>query len=230
MNTPKPEPMRSGRRRSAFWIAALLLLLPVSCGLLFPVFWNAKLMPRSAVCKAYLKQIGTALQMYAEDYDNRLPSTGGASGSRSASIPYLLDSYLKNGAVWECPTEHQSGVKDHTFYGSTGDTSVSYGYSAYALSPGGRGVLLKQVGRPAETVAFTDSTSSTALPTDLAPTFAGTRPAYRHRLGGLQTSNVVFADGHAKSVERSRLEETSTKEAGRGLNPGIDSFRYWNLK
>jgi prepilin-type processing-associated H-X9-DG protein len=50
-------------------------IIAILAAILFPVFAQARDKARQAACLSNLKQVGTALQMYSQDYDERLPAT-----------------------------------------------------------------------------------------------------------------------------------------------------------
>src|SRR5262245_32435034 len=63
-------------RRNAFTLIELLVVIAIIAllaALLFPVFAQARDKARQAACFSNLKQIGSALEMYVQDYDGRLP-------------------------------------------------------------------------------------------------------------------------------------------------------------
>jgi prepilin-type N-terminal cleavage/methylation domain-containing protein len=68
------------RRRSpdGFTLIELLVviaIIAILAAILFPVFAQARDKARQTGCLSNLKQVGTALQMYVQDYDERLPAT-----------------------------------------------------------------------------------------------------------------------------------------------------------
>src|SRR4051794_17542851 len=63
-------------RQAAFTLIELLVVVAVIAilaALLFPVFTQARDKARQAVCLSNLRQIGSGLAMYIQDYDERLP-------------------------------------------------------------------------------------------------------------------------------------------------------------
>jgi len=61
-----------GGRRSAFTLIELLVVIAILCllaGILFPVFAQAREKARQASCASNLKQIGLAIALYRQDFD-----------------------------------------------------------------------------------------------------------------------------------------------------------------
>jgi prepilin-type N-terminal cleavage/methylation domain-containing protein len=54
-------------------LLVVIAIIAILAAILFPVFARAREKARSAVCQSNLKQIGNALMMYVQDYDERLP-------------------------------------------------------------------------------------------------------------------------------------------------------------
>ncbi|MGV3721653.1 MAG: hypothetical protein ACO1SX_12145 [Actinomycetota bacterium] len=204
----------------------ILLLGWAAVVVLIDAFLDVKKSPREAVCRSNLKQMATALMIYSEDYDRRLPPTGYAVGAEAVALPSLMYPYIKSGDIWACPTAVKDGARDHTFDGTPGDTTVSLGYNGSALAPNRIGVPLDAAKHPEGTVAFVDTSYYLATPASLAPALGGSPPAYRHR----ERANVAWLDGHAKAVSKEVLEATAEVEGDKPLTAGIDRFLRWNLK
>src|SRR5438105_483495 len=89
---------RIGAARNAFTLIELLVviaIIAVLAAILFPVFARAREMARKATCLSNLRQIGLAVQMYAQDYGELLPSSG--SGNDGGDLTDLLLPYIKAG-------------------------------------------------------------------------------------------------------------------------------------
>ena len=66
-------------RRDGFTLIELLVviaIIAILAAILFPVFAQAREKARQVGCLSNMKQLGTAFNMYMQDYDGRLP--GGA--------------------------------------------------------------------------------------------------------------------------------------------------------
>src|SRR3989442_11740956 len=71
------KPAMCRTRKPAFTLIELLVviaIIAIIAALLFPVFAQARDKARQAACFSNLKQIGSGLAMYVQDYDEHLPN------------------------------------------------------------------------------------------------------------------------------------------------------------
>src|SRR3954470_2379983 len=64
------------RRNQGFTLIELLVviaIIAILAAILFPVFAQAREKARQTSCTSNLKQLGTGLMMYAQDYDEMMP-------------------------------------------------------------------------------------------------------------------------------------------------------------
>jgi len=96
-------------RRSGFTLIELLVviaIIAILAAILFPVFAQARESARSISCVSNLKQIGTAVRMYAQDYDEEFPM-GTYPGPRNWEVnldvnPYPPDNQCLDGfGLWQ---------------------------------------------------------------------------------------------------------------------------------
>lgn len=200
--------------RRGFTLIELLVviaIIAVLAAILFPVFAQAREKARQATCQSNLKQIGSAVAMYAQDFDEALPNSG--SGIK-ADVVKLLEPYTKQAfgqGIWKCPS--------HTRFTPQSGWTSSVGYNVeYLLAPGpdyphsgyngfaNSGVALAFLQHPAETLCFMDQTappgnvnlwSYVTRPGDTENTDGFGRPHFRH----LSQANVLFCDAHVKTVQ-----------------------------
>ena len=104
----------AARRTGAFTLIELLVviaILSILSAILFPVLASARAKARQTVCQSNLKQIGSAIAMYTQDYDGCIPPTAifypesstGMTGDWVA-WPTLVNVYLHNQDVFACPS------------------------------------------------------------------------------------------------------------------------------
>jgi prepilin-type N-terminal cleavage/methylation domain-containing protein len=63
-------------RTNGFTLIELLVviaIIAILAAILFPVFAHARAKARQTACLSNMKQLGTGLMMYAQDYDETLP-------------------------------------------------------------------------------------------------------------------------------------------------------------
>src|ERR1700753_2397885 len=85
--------------RSGFTLIELLVviaIIAILAAILFPVFAQAREKARQTTCVSNMKQIGLAVLMYANDYDEQLP-WGYADPIRTTWYD-LVEPYVKVGA------------------------------------------------------------------------------------------------------------------------------------
>jgi prepilin-type N-terminal cleavage/methylation domain-containing protein/prepilin-type processing-associated H-X9-DG protein len=91
----------SPEKNAAFTLIELLVviaIIAILAAILFPVFAQARDKARQTACLSNAKQIGTAIMMYTQDYDEMYPQ------STSGIYFMVTQPYMKNKAVWRCPS------------------------------------------------------------------------------------------------------------------------------
>jgi prepilin-type N-terminal cleavage/methylation domain-containing protein/prepilin-type processing-associated H-X9-DG protein len=176
------------RRRSAFTLIELLVviaIIAILAAILFPVFAQAREKARQSGCLSNLKQIGTGIMMYIQDYDEAYPCNwyGGLWPSTPDGKQYkwmdAIYPYVKNEGVFTCPSDG-SNRRQYIYYrnlpkASTDNwgsylTNVTYwdlGPGTPASSEGNpsarRTTTLASVTKPAETFWAGDGNGSFQL-------------------------------------------------------------------
>ena len=141
-----PRRTRTGRPSpSGFTLIELLVviaIIAILAAILFPVFAQAREKARQASCLSNEKQIGNALMMYTQDFDETLPMGAWASGANQSRWYRDLYPYIKNLNVYVCPNITDNPMSIAGYYVPTlynfprfdGDTGL------YPTSPGGYGM------------------------------------------------------------------------------------------
>jgi prepilin-type N-terminal cleavage/methylation domain-containing protein/prepilin-type processing-associated H-X9-DG protein len=200
------------RRARAFTLIELLVviaIIAILAAILFPVFAQARGKARQAACLSNQKQIGTAVNMYVQDYDERLPACNSwglawTPKVKDRYIQQLTAPYVKNENIWFCPEvgrDRALTVLDPSIktYGQNGTTYiwnhqtevVPYGPLKGRKSVTVSGLSLAAIPRPAEAPILWDM-----------PYWNGICKPWTE-YAGLQSPHAkgviaTYADGHAK--------------------------------
>ncbi len=170
-------------QRKGFTLIELLVviaIIAILAAILFPVFAQAREKARQISCLSNMKQLGTSLVMYVQDYDEIMPPTQGGlltdpripTGDLILRPTYGLSRitpYLKNSGVFLCPSDRATrmwieldGRPERFSYFA--NNNVGVGTHLFNNSPTlGWGVFQSGAGRgiaeiiaPADTVAVSE--------------------------------------------------------------------------
>ncbi len=180
-----------GKRAAGFTLIELLVviaIIAILAAILFPVFSKARENAWKATCQSNLRQIGTACQMYQQDYDDTYPFFV------PGTLRDLLLPYSKSRGIYACPNRAQ------------------WPGSSYSWNLRLRGVSDAAVQDPSGLLMFCESDIlSTTGPTDDYIDFidaASFHPFYSgcmrvHSNGAI----VCWYDGHVKWMDPGRLSQ-----------------------
>ena len=126
----KEEKLRAG----GFTLIELLVviaIIAILAAILFPVFARARESARKTNCVSNLRQLGLALHMYAQDWDERLPLDKymGNSDERLWRLVRPIYPYVKNKNIFYCPSAPVGARFDPTIVDS--DYNWSHGWITY---------------------------------------------------------------------------------------------------
>ncbi len=219
---------RANRAHMAFTLIELLVviaIIAILAAILFPVFAQAREQARQAVCSSNVRQIGMAVQMYVQDYDETLPIfyayntqdpiTGAparAGDPAHKGVELLVLTYTKNKDIFKCPDDAGGPALADPVYGCPGRNTYQACYgSSYRFSHGIFSVVANESSQ--NNTLYTTSNlvplARLALPAEtrlmrdeMFPWF-GTMIKYGYIPGYFQQwhsrgGGTVFADGHAK--------------------------------
>jgi prepilin-type N-terminal cleavage/methylation domain-containing protein/prepilin-type processing-associated H-X9-DG protein len=111
--SPRIRPV--GHPRPAFTLIELLVviaIIAILAAILFPVFAQAREAARKTTCLSNLRQLGTGLMMYAQDFDETLPASSFAAvpgqsinSIRNPKWADVIQPYVKNDQLFTCPSD-----------------------------------------------------------------------------------------------------------------------------
>ena len=138
----------STRSRRGFTLIELLVviaIIAILAAILFPVFAQAREKARSASCASNVKQVGTSLTMYTQDYDETYPCGLAANNYNSYGQGWAgqVQSYIKNVQVLKCPDDSTA---------ATTNNGYTYSPVSYAFNTNARAKTLASLNAPASTV------------------------------------------------------------------------------
>ena len=196
------------KRHQGFTLIELLVviaIIAILAAILFPVFARARENARKSTCQSNLKQLGTAVMMYNQDYDGRMLLTcygvGDTCWDRRTSRGQCLAPYIKNWDCFFCP----SAVRP-------ADTTAS----TYCISRPGAGIsgeIDATIVEPARTILWGEANGRRWIFVDAATCSCASHPTqYKGMaLNHMEGSNLCFADGHVKWAKGQSLPNDDYK-------------------
>jgi prepilin-type N-terminal cleavage/methylation domain-containing protein/prepilin-type processing-associated H-X9-DG protein len=218
--------MRFRSPRRAFTLIELLVviaIIAILAAILFPVFAQAREKARQASCLSNMRQLGTAIVMYAQDYDEVYPL------GRTLNTPVvywfqMVEPYVKAGAttndrntgrsIWVCPNYQGPYPDGRSPAASSGvpDDQLNRPMSSYACNINLMGTdrfsaTLAAVGQPANVIMVVENRYATPI-SNVNDAACASNPSVntnsndrgycqgraRHSGG----ANYTLADGHVK--------------------------------
>ncbi len=221
--------------RPGFTLIELLVviaIIAILAAILFPVFAKAREKARQASCQSNLKQIGLAVLMYTQDYDECFPPSYyyGPGWNPEYAWDFTLDwstwpptvtlgllgPYTKNAQINGCPSfSAESWGRPYTGY-AYNTTYIGHGQYEPITAPS----KLAAVQRPSETVLLCDSAFSLGgavsannylrAPGDPSYPWIGPNVHFRHN----GAADVAYCDGHVKASTVQYNQSSSKPELG----------------
>lgn len=121
------------RDKKGFTLIELLVviaIIAILAAILFPVFARARKTAQRTSCLNNLKQIGTAIRMYSNDWEEKYPNIQGfgpyldtlniwdgvgAATTSERWMQHLLLPYVKNDRIFVCPSVGETGTWEGAF-------------------------------------------------------------------------------------------------------------------
>ncbi|HLJ56742.1 MAG TPA: prepilin-type N-terminal cleavage/methylation domain-containing protein [Chthonomonadaceae bacterium] len=94
-------------KKQGFTLIELLVviaIIAILAAILFPVFAQAREKARTAQCGSNVRQLGLAVRMYVQDYDEHYPFAGWLpNGIGTWEWQNTTEAYVKNKGLYQCP-------------------------------------------------------------------------------------------------------------------------------
>ncbi len=203
-----PYTMRR-RGRDGFTLSECVVvfaIVAVLSVLLFPVLSRARTMAGSTKCLGNLRQLGIAIQYYAQDHDGRLPGLGPTNpsvymekGWRQILTLYMGDNENSYGSVFLCPLAAQDPDVTPAWKNAI-TTQNSYGINKKFLL-----LSFASVKMPSEKMLITDVYSGYLSPSE---SFFDSGVWYVSRRHSGESTNVLWIDGHVCSARTEDLRNS----------------------
>jgi prepilin-type N-terminal cleavage/methylation domain-containing protein/prepilin-type processing-associated H-X9-DG protein len=216
-------------KRRGFTLIELLVviaIIAILAAILFPVFARAREKARQTACLSNLKQIGTGMIMYVQDYDEKFPRHyfRNSNDTIVGSVITVIHPYIANVDVWDCPSSPRLTRRSGGEPAILGEYSYGWNYRVFTL---GTPTKLARCTHPATTVMAGDTCMDNYGPGRLYwPTYGigyneviasqenwpsncdsarwytkdHGRPGFNFSPRHNGMGNVTFLDGHAKAV------------------------------
>jgi len=196
MSNRKPSVSCCARGFTLIELLVVIAIIAILASILFPVFARARSKARQASCTSNMKQLATAILMYADDANEFMPLwslVGGSPiGGNPGGHPYTWDEqtypYVRNKQIVVCS-----------------DNPFGHAYRSYALPRYVSGIQLSRFTAPPATVmlfekgqydwgVWDDATGENFHQSHTAKGQPGYSEAPFHANG----KNFAFLDGHVK--------------------------------
>ena len=192
-------------------LLVVIAIIAILAALIFPVFFTARGKARESVCFSNLRQVGMSISMYAQDNVGLYPYAIDPADRYTPiiwsqfpnfqkdllniqMIHEALQPYVKSKALFHCPAD--TGFDTEDFTGLPLDATPSsfekFGTSYYYRTE----IALRRAGE----MTFQSSAQVNVL-------FDGAGRWHGSLFPLAQRYSTLFADGHVKSLTRSRLDE-----------------------
>jgi prepilin-type N-terminal cleavage/methylation domain-containing protein/prepilin-type processing-associated H-X9-DG protein len=230
--------------RKAFTLIELLVviaIIAILAAILFPVFAQAREAARKTSCLSNLKQMGLAMLMYTEDFDEKMVLWEQGSGnlffdSQGFALSYdrILQPYLKNNVISGCPSDLSDkgfapygGVYAKRSYAIPGN--IGGNWCNTSTNPEPNPPVLAQMAEPTYTIMLDERDNCASGDAGEDPhaiwgwcsvNDAESETAWRHNL----QANYVYADGHAKSAPWQKSNAEGDSAGGHSVDAGLLRF------
>jgi prepilin-type N-terminal cleavage/methylation domain-containing protein/prepilin-type processing-associated H-X9-DG protein len=192
-------------RRRGFTLIELLVviaIIAILAAMLFPVFARARENARRASCVSNLRQLGMALDMYAQDFDDFFPIGGDpvqwTNGNPKLAFVEAIWPYVRNRGVFYCPSAAGFSQYDPTVENTDANWqqgNIGYYYWSFIAAHANTPLFASKV-RVLSAIC-NENPCERWLMSDW---FKQGCPVFPHQNPHALGLHVLFLDGHVKSI------------------------------
>jgi len=206
-------------------LLVVIAIIAILAAILFPVFAQAREKARASSCLSNSKQLGLAVVMYTDDYDELLPITGypdmlavpsRAMNNGNLAMTTLLDPYIKNKKLFTCPSVTREDYMNITpsnrlwngiVFGSVEGERVTGARALSEIQNSSNLIMaVEGMGNVVWNRTCLTPNGYGYWPNDLDGSYNGnTKGWYVWSNAHMEGQNVPYMDGHAKYIKRSSL-------------------------
>lgn len=211
------ENMLMNKSNKGFTLIELLVviaIISILAAILFPVFARARENARRASCQSNLKQIALGVLMYAQDYDEKLPSQ--AQSNAVYGWANAMQPYLKSAQIFQCPSEPTAQVANPLSHPS------DQNWTDYWINASAAGISDAQFVSPALTVLLGDGDANTHPQSSY-----GSSTRYYVTAGAV---NTITSPGYCTTTLTTPVNATTDPGASRHLDGGNYAFADGHIK
>jgi prepilin-type N-terminal cleavage/methylation domain-containing protein/prepilin-type processing-associated H-X9-DG protein len=131
---------RSSRAFTLIELLVVIAIIAILAAILFPVFAQAREKARQASCTSNLRQLGTGMQMYIQDYDETYPCVTAENYPVQPGVDFgtqtwayndilvLIQPYVKNFQIFFCPNRLKQVAQSGDFCTAATINQYVWGY------------------------------------------------------------------------------------------------------
>jgi len=185
-------------KKKGFTLIELLVviaIIAILAAMLLPALARAREQARRAVCISNLKQIGLAIKMYSQDYNENFPeanATNDADALAVSAFGKLIPRYVSAADAFKCPSDLTPTTSEKSIVANAPENNCSYAYAIglSAFTSDDTVVAVDKARDDAETFNTAWAQDNLKL---------GTQGLVNHRADGV---NALYAGGQAAWIRR----------------------------